>query len=241
LYIHAGQTEGGVRIRTAKEASARDAYQWPEPESPGDRREPKGIHLLPTGGLEERFIPRPDWNEYFLAMAKIVSTRSTCSSRPVGCVITLDNRILVTGYNGAPPGEPHCTDQSEGGKLYCARRAKKIPDVHKYNFCHSLHAEHNAVSQADRLGYGPLLKGATLYITLSPCVNCIETLVRHGVSRVYYELAYKSIDAKRDAEWEALAKASFEVYEKLAISDDSLRKILSSVLNVTSDRLLPSE
>jgi dCMP deaminase len=97
------------------------------------------------------------------------------------------------------------------------------------------------MSQADRLGYGPLLKGATVYITLSPCLNCIKNLVEHGINRVYYELAYNSIDANRDQEWERIAKSSFEVYEQLTISEDSLRKILSSILNVTSERLLPSE
>jgi dCMP deaminase len=176
-----------------------------------------------------------------MAMAKVVSTRSTCSSRPVGCVITRENRILVTGYNGAPPKEPHCTDQSSEGKLYCARRANKVPDHIKQSFCHSLHAEQNAVAQADRLGIGELLRGSSVYITLSPCVKCIENLKNHGVSRVYFELAYNSVDTTRDLEWERLARSSFEVYERLSISRDSLRKILSSILNVTSERLLPSE
>jgi dCMP deaminase len=176
-----------------------------------------------------------------MAMAKVTSTRSTCSSRPVGCVITRDNRIIVTGYNGAPPGEPHCTDQSKDGLLYCARRANKVPDTLKHNFCHSLHAEENALALADRLGIAELLKGGTIYITLSPCEKCIRNLRAHGIVRVYYELAYNSIDVARDSQWEKMAKNSFEVYEELTISRNSMLKILGSVLEVTSQRLMPSE
>ena len=124
-------------------------------------------------GVEARLTPRPNWHEYFLAMAKIVSTRSTCTSRPVGCVITVDNKILVTGYNGAASGEPHCTDQNVGGRLFCQRRANKVPDTLKLHYCPSVHAERNALDLAARLGLAAQLRGSTLYSTLSPCVRCI--------------------------------------------------------------------
>jgi dCMP deaminase len=175
-----------------------------------------------------------------MAMAKVTSTRSTCSSRPVGCVIVRDNRILVTGYNGAPPGEPHCTDRNSGGRLYCARRAKGVPDSLKLAHCHSLHAEENALALADRLGLTALLEGSTLYCTLSPCVKCIANLAGHGVSKVYYELDYDSVDRERDRKWHELARGSFEVFERLSISPPSLEKIVRTVLGVTSRRLLPS-
>jgi dCMP deaminase len=188
----------------------------------------------------ERLIPRPGWHEYFMAMAKVVSTRSTCSSRPVGCVIVRDNRILVTGYNGAPPGEPHCTDMNSGGRLYCARRERGIPDRSKLEHCRSLHAEENALALADGMGLAPRLEGATLYSTLSPCIRCIGNLASHKVARVYYEMAYGSVDMTRDREWEELARDSFEVFEELAISPGSLHKIVWSILTPTSRRLLPS-
>jgi dCMP deaminase len=189
----------------------------------------------------ERLIRRPGWHEYFMAIAKVVSTRSTCSSRPIGCVIVRDNRIIATGYNGAPPGEPHCSDMSSGGRLYCARRARGIPDRDKLDHCRSLHAEENAVAQADRLGLAGLLAGSTVYSTLSPCVRCIGYLSARGVARVYYELPYGSVDRSRDREWEELARGSFEVFEQLRISRESLDKILWSIFSVTSRRLLPSE
>jgi dCMP deaminase len=197
---------------------------------------------LLAGGTDgaERLIPRPDWHEYFMAMAKVVSTRSTCSSRPVGCVIVRDNRILVTGYNGVPPGEAHCTDMSSGGRLYCARRERGIPDRSKLEHCRSLHAEENALALADSNGLTARLEGATLYSTLSPCIRCIRNLASHRIARVYYELAYNSVDKARDREWEELARGSFEVFEALTISPDSLHKIVWSILTQTSRRLLPS-
>jgi dCMP deaminase len=190
--------------------------------------------------VEGRLIGRPGWDQYFMAIAKVVSTRSTCSSRPVGCVITRENRILVTGYNGAPPGEPHCTDQGGDGRIYCARRASMVPDELKHQSCRSLHAEENALSLAVKLGLSELLAGAAIYSTLSPCVRCIERLKALGVARVYYELAYESIDAERDRRWEALAKESFEVYERVSLSGPSARKIAGALVGVTSERLLPS-
>ncbi|HOT05791.1 MAG TPA: deaminase, partial [Atribacter sp.] len=50
---------------------------------------------------------RPDWDEYFMSIAELVSTRSTCLRRKVGAVLVLDRRILATGYNGAPSGLAH--------------------------------------------------------------------------------------------------------------------------------------
>ena len=189
---------------------------------------------------EGRLISRPDWNQYFMAIAKVVSTRSTCSSRPVGCVITRENRILVTGYNGAPPGEPHCTDQGGGGRIFCARRAENVPDELKHMACRSLHAEENALKLAERLGLEELLIGAAIYSTLSPCIRCIGRLRSRGIARVYYELAYESVDVERDRQWEAEARQAFEVYERVSLSDSSSRKIAGALVGITSERLLPS-
>lgn len=191
--------------------------------------------------LERRLITRPGWNEYFMAIAKVISTRSTCSSRPVGCVIVVGNRILATGYNGAPPGKTHCTDLSSDGHIYCARRANNIPDQLKLQAgCHSLHAEENAVNLAHSFGVASLLPGSTLYSTLSPCIRCIATLKKNGIAKVYYELAYQSVDNERDEEWTKVARESFEVYEQLTIPDQDSKKIAGALLGVTSERLLPS-
>jgi dCMP deaminase len=188
----------------------------------------------------ERLIPRPDWHEYFMAIAKVVSTRSTCSSRPVGCVVVRDNRILVTGYNGAPPGEPHCTDQGSYGEIYCARRAKSVSDKDKREVCPSVHAEENAVSLAERFGLIRLLEGGSIYTTLAPCVNCSRRLASAGIKKVYYELHYESVDKERDREWLRLAEELFEVFERVSLSGSPLSKVESALVNVTSERLLAS-
>ena len=110
-----------------------------------------------------------------MLIAKLVSTRSTCNSRPTGAVLVKDKQILATGYNGSMPGAPHCSDQvMPDGSPYCHRRALNIADVDKYNYCRASHAEANAIAQAAR--YGVAIKGATLYVTLQPCFVCLKLL-----------------------------------------------------------------
>jgi len=65
---------------------------------------------------------RVSWDEYFMSIAKLVATRSTCMRRQVGCVIVKDKRIIASGYNGAPSGVSHCTD-----KGICLRKELNIP------------------------------------------------------------------------------------------------------------------
>jgi dCMP deaminase len=190
--------------------------------------------------LSTRLLERPDWDQYFMAIAKVVSTRSTCSSRPVGCVVVRENRILVTGYNGAPPGEPHCTDRSANGDIYCARRAQNVPDSLKMESCRSLHAERNAVNLAERLGLAELLRGSTVYTTLSPCVRCVELMRDKGVAKVHFELLYQSVDDERDRRWLELGRESFEVFSQISLSERSSQKILGALTGDTSERLLPS-
>ena len=137
-----------------------------------------------------------------MLIAKLVSTRSTCNSRPTGAVLVKDRQILATGYNGSMPGAPHCSDQvMPDGSPYCHRRALNIADVDKYNYCRASHAEANAIAQAAR--YGVAIKGATLYVTLQPCFVCLKLLATAQIRRIYFELAYGSDDAPRDEFLEA--------------------------------------
>ncbi|MFZ5452740.1 MAG: deoxycytidylate deaminase [Thermodesulfobacteriota bacterium] len=181
---------------------------------------------------------RPSWNEYFMLIAKLVSTRSTCNSRPTGAVLVKDKQILATGYNGSMPGAPHCIDQTmPDGSPYCHRRALQIADVDKYNYCRASHAEANAIAQAAR--YGVAIKGATLYVTLEPCLVCIKLLATAQITRVYFEMPYESRDQARDEFWrEAVKDAGIEVYQQLSISSESLAYILPSIEGVTSARRL---
>ncbi len=173
-----------------------------------------------------------------MLIAKLVSTRSTCNSRPTGAVLVKDKQILATGYNGSMPGAPHCSDQvMPDGSPYCHRRALNIADVDKYNYCRASHAEANAIAQAAR--YGVAIKGATLYVTLQPCFVCLKLLATAQIKRVYFELAYGSKDKARDQFWEqAVVEAGLEVFEQLTISSAALDYIVPSLKEITSRRRL---
>lgn len=191
-----------------------------------------------TESKDEPYMPkkRPGWHEYFMFMAKIASSRSTCNSRPTGAVIVKDNHILATGYNGAMPGAPHCTDEPDvDGHPFCFRRVHGIPDVDKYNFCKASHAEANAVAQAAR--HGIAIEGATLYTTLAPCYVCLKLIATSRISAVYYEHAYESSTPQRDDFWkEAVQEAKILIYEQLTISPDTYAQILSDIDGITSRR-----
>ncbi len=188
--------------------------------------------------LAQRLLPRPPWDEYFMAIAKLVSTRSTCSSRPVGCVVARDHRILVSGYNGPPSGHPHCSERGDGRDIFCLRRSEGASDAQKHDVCPSIHAEDNALRLARHLGLD--LGGSIVYLTLAPCIRCIRLLREAGIRGVFFELRYRSIDQERDAAWEREARESFEIYKEAAISQTSIEKIVGALTGLTSERLLPS-
>ena len=179
---------------------------------------------------------RPSWHEYFMLIAKLVSTRSTCNSRPTGAVIVKENHILSTGYNGAMPGAPHCTDQPDvEGRPYCFRRVRGIPDIDKYNYCKASHAEANAIAQAARWGIS--LDGGTLYVTLAPCFVCLKLIATARIRAVYYETAYGSSTPERDAFWaEAVREAGIRTFEPLAVSPETYDYCLSGIRGLTSRR-----
>ena len=126
---------------------------------------------------------RKSWDEYFMEIAEIVKTRSTCLRRQVGAVIVKDNRIITTGYNGAPSGLKHCTEI--GG---CERARLNIPSGQRHELCRALHAEQNAIIQAAKIGVST--EGATIYITLQPCVICAKMLVNAGIQRIVFKGEY---------------------------------------------------
>lgn len=118
---------------------------------------------------------RPDWDSYFMKIAAAVSERSTCDRAMVGCVLVHDKRILTTGFNGSPAGQPHC---DEVGHLmvdgHCVR---------------TIHAETNAIIQAAL--HGVSTRDATCYVTHLPCINCTKALINAGIVRIVYRQAYR--------------------------------------------------
>ena len=125
-------------------------------------------------------LNRPSWKVYFTQIAKMVASRSTCMRRQVGAVIVRENRILATGYNGAPSCLKHCSELPEG----CLREAKKIPSGERQELCRGLHAEQNAILQA--AAFGVSLKGSEIYVTHQPCVTCAKMLINSGTEKVFF-------------------------------------------------------
>ena len=126
---------------------------------------------------------RASWEEYFMQIAEIVKTRSTCLRRQVGALIVKDNRIITTGYNGAPEGIKHCSDLGS-----CLRSELKIPSGERHELCRALHAEQNAIIQAAKIGVST--QGATMYVTLQPCVICAKMAINAGIKKIVYKGDY---------------------------------------------------
>ena len=119
---------------------------------------------------------RPTWDEYFMDIARLVASRSTCLRRQVGAVMVKDKNILATGYNGTPSGVRHCSE------VGCLRQQLNVPSGERHELCRGLHAEQNAIIQAAK--HGVNIDGATLYCTHSPCINCSKMLINSGVKRI---------------------------------------------------------
>jgi dCMP deaminase len=130
---------------------------------------------------------RPSWDEYFLEIAKVVSTRATCLRRRYGAVIVKDNVIVSTGYNGSPRGAINCIDSG-----VCKRKELNVPPGQRYELCVAVHAEQNAIVN----GQPERMKDATIYIagfetdgSLAdgrPCLLCRRMIRNAQISKVVY-------------------------------------------------------
>ena len=118
---------------------------------------------------------RKSWDEYFMAIAREVATRSTCDRKHVGAVIVRDKMIVATGYNGSIRGLPHCDD---AGHL--------MEDNHCVR---TVHAEANAIVQAARNGMR--VEDASIYVTASPCFGCFKLVANSGIRRIVFAEFYR--------------------------------------------------
>lgn len=141
---------------------------------------------------------RPSWDEYFVGIARLVATRSTCLRRQVGAVIVRDRRILTTGYNGPPRGVQHCD------VVGCLRQQLGVPSGQRQEICRALHAEQNAIIQAAL--HGVSTQGAMIYVTHQPCFTCAKMIINAGIERVVYSDGYPDEMAR-----EMLAEAHVEL------------------------------
>lgn len=134
---------------------------------------------------------RPSWDETFMAIAQVLSRRSTCLRRRVGAILVDRHyRILGGGYNGAPAGFEHCE------KLGCLREQLDIPSGERHEICRAVHAEINAILWA-RMPTEP--DNCTLYVTDSPCSFCARIIAASpvGISRVVYQGDYPDDFARK--------------------------------------------
>ncbi|MGM3306862.1 deoxycytidylate deaminase [Anabaena sp. WFMT] len=134
--------------------------------------------------LSEEYYQRPTWDEYFLMLAKLAATRSTCLAFPVGAVIVKNKQIVATGYNGSPSGSAHCTTQR-----YCYPGLSSC-DASKTLPSRAVHAEANAIAQAAK--YGISTDGSSIYVTLEPCLSCLKLIISAGIKEVFYETSFNS-------------------------------------------------
>lgn len=118
----------------------------------------------------EKIENRPNWDQYFLKLAKVVSTRATCNRAKHGCVLVKDKTVLATGYNGAPPGISHCLDS---GCILINGHCER---------CN--HAEVNSICQA--AAKGVCVEGATAYVTGESCLECLRTLLCAKIDKLVY-------------------------------------------------------
>ena len=125
---------------------------------------------------------RPDWDTYFMDMAKLAARRSSCLRRAVGAVLVKDRRVLATGYNGVPSGVTHCEVTG------CLREKLNVPSGERHELCRGLHAEQNAILQA--AFHGVSIREAVLYCTNLPCIICAKMLINAGVRRIVFRDGY---------------------------------------------------
>ncbi|MTJ15028.1 dCMP deaminase family protein [Anabaena sp. UHCC 0187] len=174
--------------------------------------------------LSDEYHQRPTWDEYFLMLAKLAATRSTCLAFPVGAVIVKNKQVVATGYNGSPSGSAHCTTQG-----YCYPGLNSC-DASKTLPSRAVHAEANAIAQAAK--YGISTDGSSIYVTLEPCLSCLKLIISAGIKEVFYETSFNSGE-------KALVRDSF-VNEGLVnihqvqLSESIAKKASSSLLCSTS-------
>ena len=124
--------------------------------------------------MVERKTKQSKLDSVFMNITKEVSTLSHCVRFKVGAVLVKDGNIISMGYNGTPAGMDNC----------CERDNVTLP--------HVIHGEVNAILKAAKTGTS--VNGGTLYLTLSPCLDCSKLILQSGIKRVVYLTAYRNLE-----------------------------------------------
>ena len=119
-----------------------------------------------------------NWDDTFIEIAHKIAQHSTCCKQQVGAIIVKNKRILSTGYNGVVSRAVHCIDFKN---IYSDWETEQH---HNWSIQNELHAEQNCIAYAAREGI--IIKDASIYVTLSPCIDCAKLIVASGIIRVIY-------------------------------------------------------
>lgn len=155
--------------------------------------------IIPDGNAPKQ---RPSKDEYYLNIAEIVASRGTCIRRRFGAIIVKDDTIISTGYVGAPRSRKNCCDLGK-----CFRMENNIPSGQRYELCRSVHAEMNAIINADPIKR----QGGTMYLVgkenngtyteADCCSMCKRTIINSGISKVVFRRADKTIRSINVEDW----------------------------------------
>ena len=133
----------------------------------------------------------------YLRMARIWAENSYAERRKVGCLIVKDNIIISDGYNGCPSGfENKCEDTRYIDEKHCRlcgrEHCEGCDNIETFTKPYVLHAEANAITKLAKSNNSS--EGATLYVNLSPCLQCAKLIIQSGIVRVVYIEKYRTTD-----------------------------------------------
>jgi len=170
-------------------------------------------------------IERPSWDEYFITMAVLASSRSSCLKVKAGSIIVQNKRIVGTGYNGAPSNVKTCLELRG-----CSKELKGLKYEESLNTGHCIgtHSEMNALGHISSLKD----KGFTLYTTIFPCYSCIKNLIAYGVHRIVFKREYSKEETEKSMN---ILKGTNVEVEKIEISPERIIDILFNQKEVYFD------
>lgn len=140
----------------------------------------------------------------YLEMARVWSQLSKANRQKVGCIIVKEGSIISDGYNGTPIGFDNTCETSIMPESIAPKSLSNHPSNALITKPEVLHAESNAITKLAKSTQSS--KDSTMYITISPCIECAKLIIQSGISRVVYGNNYRNLDGVN-----LLLKANIEV------------------------------
>jgi len=123
-------------------------------------------------------------SNFFIKTTFLLAENSKCVSHHVGSVIVKEDRIISMGYNGTPPGLPNCSDHFDKNSFIRAEHSAWSDD-------NEIHSEMNSLMYAAK--HNVEVEGCDIYVTISPCNECLKNITMSGIKNVYYLYKYDRI------------------------------------------------